>query len=60
MVYSKSGTALDLALLYCQRVRPSMWLALAINVAATIYLGIFPQSVLDFATRAAEIMTKTR
>ena len=42
----------------CERVRPSMWLALAINVAGTIFLGIFPQSVLDFATRAAQLLTK--
>ena len=38
----------------CEPLRPAMWLALMICVAGTLFLGIFPQSVLNFVSRAAQ------
>ena len=40
----------------CERLRPSMRSALLLTAAGTLLLGVFPQSVLNFASRAAQFL----
>jgi NADH-quinone oxidoreductase subunit N len=43
----------------CEKPPAAVWLGLAISAAGTLMLGVFPSSVLNFATQAAQWFTQS-